>query len=327
MDVLSEVLRTIRLTGAVYFDVRLKASWATETPDIETICSKVMPEFEHVIAFHIMLEGACWAQLGNESAPPVRLEAGDVVLFPQGDSHFLASEAGKRSKPDLSLYYRPTDHPLPFTVNETEGSGEEARFTCGYLGCDARPFNPILNALPAMVHVDNSAAGSNIAVDLIHMALKESSSHRAGGETVLAKLSELMFVEALRRYLDGLPQDSEGWLSGLRDEHIGKALSLVHGQPAKNWTLNQLASAVGLSRTIFAERFQHYVQESPIRYLGRLRMQLALLALASPEKSIAQAAAQVGYQSEAAFNRAFKKHMGVPPGRWRREYTEKTRGE
>ena len=323
MDVLSEVLKAVRLTGAVYFDVHANAPWVAETPGVETICAKVMPEFEHVVAFHIMLEGWCWAQLGDESEPAIRMNEGDVILFPQGDSHLMGTEPGRRSEPNHKLYYRPTDHPLPFVLDNTEGGGEKAWFACGYLGCDARPFNPIVNALPRMIHIDNSGPGSNPAGELIRMALEESASQRDGSETILAKLSELVFVQALRRHLDSLPPESGGWLSGLRDAHIGKALGLIHGRPAEDWTLDRLAHDVGLSRTVFTERFMHYVQEPPIRYLSRLRMQLALRALESPEKTIAQAAAQVGYQSEAAFNRAFKKYMGVPPGRWRRNRTKR----
>jgi AraC-like DNA-binding protein len=318
MDVLSEVLRAVRLTGAIYFDITARAPWVAETPPLATICTRVMPEFEHVISFHILLDGSCWAQLGDASQPPVRCGAGDAILFPKGDAHTMGSEAGRRSQPDYGLYYRPHDRPLPFVLKELGGAGEPARFVCGYLGCDAQPFNPILDGLPRMIHVRNQGREGDPTVQLIRMALAESASQRAGGETILAKLSELIFVQALRRYIDQLPSESEGWLSGLRDPHIGAALALIHGRPGEGWTLERLAREVHLSRSAFAERFSHYVQEPPMRYLGRWRMQLALRALESPSTSIAQAASQVGYQSEAAFNRAFKKIVGVPPGQWRR---------
>jgi AraC-like DNA-binding protein len=318
MDVLSEVLRAVRLTGAIYFDVTAHAPWVAETPPVARICGEVMPEFEHVIAFHIMLDGWCWAHLADDSAQPIRLAAGDAVLFPQGDRHAMGTEPGRHAEPDLSLYYRPTDRPLPFVLAELGGNGERARFVCGYLGCDARPFNPILATLPRMMHVRAEANGGHRLAELIRMAVEESTSRREGGETILARLSELMFVQALRRYIDDLPAESRGWLPGLRDPHVGAALSLMHAQAAENWTLERLAKKVGLSRSALSERFSHYVKEPPMHYLARWRMQLAARALESPAAGIAAVAADVGYQSEAAFNRAFKKYVGVPPGEWRR---------
>ena len=237
MDVLSEVLRAVRLTGAIYFDVTARAPWVAETPALSSICAKVMPEFEYVIAFHIMLDGWCWAQLGDESEPPVRFAEGDAILFPQGDGHLMGSEPGRRSEPDYTLYYRPNDRPLPFVLKEMGGHGEASRFVCGYLGCDARPFNPILSTLPRMIHVESPKGERSPTTELIRMAVEESTNRRAGGETILAKLSELMFVQALRRYLDDLPPESRGWLSGLRDPQLGAALGLIHGQPAEDWTL------------------------------------------------------------------------------------------
>jgi AraC-like DNA-binding protein len=229
----------------------------------------------------------------------------------------MSSERGIRSEPDLALYYRPDDKPLPFVLTELGGEGESARFVCGYLGCDARPFNPVLSALPRMLHVARSERGDP-TVELIRMAVEESANRRAGGETILAKLSELVFVEALRRYVDEQPAESRSWLSGLQDPQVGSALGLMHSRPSEDWTLERLAKEIGVSRSVLSDRFAHYVGEPPMRYLGRWRMQLASRALESPGISIAEVAARVGYQSEAAFNRAFKKYVGTPPGEWRR---------
>jgi AraC-like DNA-binding protein len=322
VDVLSEVLRAVRLTGAIYFDVNARAPWVAETPSMSAICVNVMPEAQHVIAFHIVLEGGCFAQVGDESEPPVWLGAGDAVLFPQGDEHVMTTERGRRAEPNLDMYYRPADQPLPFVVKEFPGggTGAESRFVCGYLGCDRRPYNPLLNALPRTLHIRCPQGSANLTCDLIRVALEERRSGRAGGESVLEKLSELMFVQALRQHIEEAPEGERGWLSGLRDRHVGAALKLIHGRPAEDWTLERLAKEVGLSRSAFAERFGHFVDEPPMRYLGRWRMQLAARALERPGMSIAQAAAEVGYQSEAAFNRAFKKFVGAPPGEWRRSH-------
>ncbi len=318
MDVLSDVLRAVRLTGAVYFDVRARAPWVAETPATSSICANVMPAFEHAISFHIMLDGWCWAQLADESEPAIKLEAGDAVIFPEGAGHYMSTERGKRAEPDLNIYYRPTDRALPFMLNEFGGEGEPARFVCGYLGCDTRPYNPLVDALPRIMHVRASSKAGMLTFDLIRVALQENEQPSAGGETILSKLSELMFLQAVREHVDGLPEQSVGWLSGLRDRHVGAALKLMHGKPSENWTLDGLAREVGLSRSAFAERFAEVMGAPPMHYLSTWRLQCAARLLERPGLSIAQAAAEVGYESEAAFNRAFKKQVGLPPGAWRK---------
>lgn len=318
MDVLSDVLRAVRLTGAVFFDVNAREPWIAETPAISRICGSVMPEFDHVISFHIMMDGWCWAQLADESLPAIRLERGDAVIFVRGDAHFMTTQRGQRATPDLDLYYRPNDRALPFILSELGGAGEKSRFVCGYLGCHARPFNPILDALPRIMHVKGSTVGGQLTHDLVRVALQESETPRAGGETILSKLSELMFLQAVRQHIDSLPPESTGWLAALNDRHVGAALRLMHGRPAAAWTLDALAREVGLSRSVFADRFADLMGAPAMHYLSNWRLQLAANLLEQQRLSIAQAAAEVGYESEAAFNRAFKKQVGVPPGAWRR---------
>jgi AraC-like DNA-binding protein len=317
VEILSDVLRAIRLSGALFFDVEATATWVAETPAMPKIASLVMPDAEHVIGFHAVLSGSCWAEFGDGSAAAVQLSAGDVIILPGGVQHSLCSAPGMRAEPDLSLYYRPTDRPLPFVLRT--GSGEApggVRFVCGYLGCDAKPFNPLLDALPDIILARGQADGVGVG-QLLRMALSESKSRRDGSEIMLARLSELLFVEVLRGYVDTLPDDSRGWLSGLRDRHVGAALRLIHGRPTEAWTLDSLSREVGLSRSVFAERFTHYVQIAPMHYLGRWRLQLAARLLERPGVNISEVSRKVGYESEAAFNRAFKKLMGTPPGVWR----------
>jgi AraC-like DNA-binding protein len=319
LDVLSDVLRAVRLTGAVFFDVNARAPWVAESPPTATICTKIMPNFERVISFHIMLDGWCWAQLADESNPPIKLQSGDAVIFIGGQGHFMTTTLGQRSKPDMNMYFRPENQPLPFTFNEFGGQSEEkARFVCGYLGCDAQPFNPIIDALPPIMHVKRSTLGGTLIGELIATAIAESNHPRAGGETILSKLSELMFLQAVRDHIDSLSEDSKGWLSGLRDRHVGAALALMHARPSVDWTLDSLAKEVGLSRSTFAERFVEFMGVPAMTYLGNWRLQLAARVLERQGVSIAQAAAEVGYESEAAFNRAFKRLVGVPPGTWRK---------
>ncbi len=318
MDVLSEVLQAVRLTGAIFFDMKFQAPWVGQSPDASAIAKAVMPEAGHVINFHALLSGSCWAELVDDSMPRVRLNGGDVIVYPMGDANVLCSSPGMRADPDLAMYYRPSDQQLPFILHQSGAGGEACHFVCGYFGCDARPFNPLLGALPRMLHSRSPSSGGDIVTQLIRTALEEGKSHRSGGETILARISELLFVDVVRQHIETLPGDSRNWLSGLRDEHIGAALRLIHARPEQDWTVEKLARETGLSRSAFAERFVHHVGIAPMTYLGRWRMQLAAHLLERPNVSLAQAGAEVGYESEAAFNRAFKKFVGEPPGSWRK---------
>jgi AraC-like DNA-binding protein len=318
MDVLSDVLSAVRMTGAIYFDIEASSPFIGESPSTPRIAAAIMPQAEHIISFHTVISGSCWAAIGDGTMPPVLVNAGDIVIFPGGAPNVLSSSRGARSEPNMAMYYNPVDDYLPFTVLHGGGGPERTRIICGYLGCDVRPFNPLLAALPPMLCARKPADGRDWIIDMFKLALTEGGSRRIGGETVLAKLSELMFVEVIRTHIESLPEDSRGWLSGLRDPHIGEALRFIHGHPREDWTLELLARRTGLSRTTFSARFTHYVGVSPMQYVARWRLQLAARLLERPGVSIAQAAAEVGYESQAAFNRAFKKVVGVPPGTWRK---------
>ena len=320
MDVLSDVLQAVRLTGAIFFDMNFRPPFVGESPPMSAIAGSVMPEAQQVINFHMLLNGSCFAEIVDSGIPAVVLDEGDVVMFPMGDANVLTSAPGLRGTPDLANYYRPLDRQLPFVPNRRDqGGADQIRFVCGYFGCDTRPFNPLLEALPRLLKVHLGTSGEGWVGQLIRLAVDECESRRAGGESILARASELMFVEAVRRHIDSLPDDSRGWLAGLRDRHIGTALKLIHAHASEDWTLDKLARDVGLSRTVFADRFTHLVGTAPMHYVGRWRMQLASRRLEAPGASVAQIAADAGYESEAAFNRAFKKLVGVPPGAWRRK--------
>ena len=318
MDVLSDVLSAVRLTGVIFFDHHVKAPFVGELPPSTAIAGRVMPEAEHVIQFHAMLSGTCWAARVGSSEPPTRLKAGEIIIYPMGDANVMSSAPGMRAEPDLAVYTRPNNRRLPFGCHQDGPGPEEGHLVCGYFGCDARPFNPLLEALPRMLHAQMSAASQSWLSNLLLVGVEESELGSAGSETMLAKLAELMFVEVVRTHIAGLPENSCGWLSGLRARHVGHAMRLIHGHPAREWTLELLAHEVGLSRSVFADRFAHYVGVSPMHYLGRWRMQLAARRLEIPGVSVAQVGAEVGYESESAFNRAFKKYVGTSPGAWRR---------
>jgi AraC-like DNA-binding protein len=318
VDVLSDVLNAVQLTGAIFFDLEAFSPWVSATPNVQTFKHLAMPNAEHVIAFHVVMAGSCWAELPGVAAP-TQLVAGDLVVVPMGDEHVLSSEPGMRGQPSLDHYRRPIDRalPVPFILNQGQGL-ERSHVICGFFGCDLRPFNPLLEALPRVFHASVSAASQDWLLSLVRAAVAEHQHGTDGRETMLAKIAELMFVEVIRKYIAGLPADTHGWCSGLRDPKVSAALGLIHARPAEPWTVELLARHVGMSRSAFAERFTHFVGVPPMQYLAQWRLQRAAGLLSKSAVSVGRAAAEVGYESEAAFNRAFKKLVGVPPGQWRK---------
>lgn len=317
-DTLSDVLRAVRLSGAVFFTVDGSAPWVTETPAGPEIAPHIMPGAEHVIDYHVLAAGSCWGGLIGE--PAIRLEVGDVIVFPQGDPHVMSSAPGMRGHPSVDTY-RLSGAQLPISISANGGGRERAQLICGFLACDARPFNPLLATLPRVIHVPRLPDDDGVISQFIRLALAESAARRAGGEAVLAHLSELLFVEVVRRHLATLPLDHRGWLAGLRDEQVGRALARLHARPAHPWTLDDLARESGVSRSVLAERFNDFVGVPPMQYLAEWRMQLAAGLLAGTALGLAEIAERVGYGSEAALSRAYKRLVGVAPAVWRQRGT------
>lgn len=315
VDVLSEVLRAVRLRGAVYYAVSASTPWVAEAPPACELAPFVMPGAEHVIEYHVVMKGSCWAGLLGE--PSILLEAGDIIVFPQGDAHVLGSSKGMRGPVDLGFHESSSRQRLPVRI-EYGGSGRDpVEVVCGFLACDARPFNPLLTTLPRMLYLQKRTSGYSDMLDhFMTCALTESRTPRAGGEVMLARLSELMFVEVVREWVALRDGADRGWLSGLRDAVVGRALGAIHGRPAHAWTLHELARAASASRSLLAARFMDYVGIPPMQYLAQWRMQLASTLLAGPS-TLATIAEAVGYGSETAFSRAFKKIVGVAPATWR----------
>ena len=267
-DALSNVLRTVRLTGATFFDVVAKAPWVAEQPGPEMILPKILPGAEHLIAYHVVTEGRCFAYtIGGE---PIAVEAGEVIVFTKGDPHVMSSGPGMRGDPFTpSVIDAATSSQLPFLIN-FGSTGPATKLVCGFLACDAQPFNPLLENLPPVIKAgDLQNRDTGWLSQFIRFVMMESAEKRVGGESVLARLSELMFIEVVRRYLEALPPEQAGWLAGLRDPFIGKALSLMHGRPAQNWTIEELAKQIGLSRSLLAERFTNLVGIPPMQYLAK----------------------------------------------------------
>ncbi|MES2253797.1 MAG: AraC family transcriptional regulator [Pseudomonadota bacterium] len=315
-DALSDVLRTIRLNGAAFFDVTVRAPWVLAAPSSDKCAPYVMPQAKHVIEYHVVTKGSCWGALvGGE---PVRLETGDIMILAQGDAHVLSSDPGMHTEPDMSIYQAPDNMQLPIPLVAGSGDGEEAHIVCGFLGYDATR-HPLLDALPRVIHAPAAERGPGNWLDaFIPAAVAECEARRPGGESILGRMSELMFVEVVRQYIESLPPAERGWLAGLRDRSVGRAINLMHGRPAHDWTLEEIAEEVGMSRSSLAERFSDYVGCPPMQYLANWRMQLATGFLSGGSNTIAEIAEKVGYESEAAFSRAFKRNIGIAPATWRK---------
>jgi AraC-like DNA-binding protein len=313
MDALSDVLRAVRLSGAFFFDVHARAPWVAETPQGRSVVDAMFPGSDHLISYHLLIEGSCWVEIDGEQ--PIHLDSGDIVVLPHGDTHVLCTEIGMRKSPQMSMYRRPESGSLlPSKIMVGTMDGAPANFVCGFLGCDSRPCNPLLTALPRVIHIRNHACGA--LGEYFKFALAESRN-RMGGECMLGRISELMFVDVVRRHLEALPEGRTNWLSGLRDQYVGRALMALHADPARDWSLESLAAEAALSRSAFAERFVQFVGQPPMQYLTNWRMQLATNYLRNGTESVASIANRVGYESEAAFSRAFKKVLGTPPSEWR----------
>jgi AraC-like DNA-binding protein len=326
LDPLSDVLRSVRLRGAVFFYVSCGDEWVSVAPPSSMVGQTVMPGSEHVIAYHLMARGDGWA--GVDGQPPIRFSTGDVVLMPRGDGHTLSSTPGLVPKPDDGAWvFRMRNDPKPIPVSYHHGvvqPGAElpaeqatAVLVCGFIGCDVKPFNPLIGALPRLLHIPAGGLGAWV-VPALQQAVAESRQQRSGSAAVLERLSEMMFIDAARRHLATLDEGASGWLAALRDRHVGRALALMHERLAEDWTLDGLGRAVGLSRSVLHERFVQLVGQPPMQYLADWRIHRAATLLRECDASVLAIAQDVGYDSEASFSRAFKRLVGQPPAAWRR---------
>jgi len=335
MDVLSDVLRVVRLTSAVFFTARFSTPWSIESPPPDQLARSLRLRAESIALFHVLVEGQCWVSM--EGHAPLRMEARDVIIFPHGDPHVMSSHIGARPRPISALL--PSQPSVEIPQLDYGGGGEATRFVCGYLHCDQR-FNPLIGALPTMLIVcgrDSAGHGELSEVEkarypgvvmvyadgwlasTLRHAIEEADGTYPGSSAMLARLTELLYVEVLRRYMRQLPSGHTGWLAGVKDPEVGRAMRLLHARPERQWTVEDLAREVGVSRSGLAQRFTEMTGEAPMRYLTGWRIQLAKHLILQAGLPIAEVADRVGYESEAAFNRAFKRHVGVPPVAWRKK--------
>ena len=318
MDAFSEILSGVKLNGAVFFTAEFSAPWGFTTPASKVMTEKVAPGAAHLVLYHLLIDGGGYVEM--EDGQSVALSPGDVVIFPHGDPHHMSS--GRSVKPPFPNYgITPKIKARDLSPLCAGGGGAVSKFVCGYMTCDPHLSRPILNGLPPVfkVNVRTDSSGHWLETSILHL-VEEAPSGRMGSEAMLAKLSEALFVDTLRRYVDGMPEQQSGWLAGARDPVVGRSLALLHGRVAHPWTIAELSEAVGISRSALVERFSRYLVEPPMTYLTRWRLQLAAESLKQTSRGVADIAADIGYESEAAFSRAFKREFGQPPGQYRNDH-------
>ena len=334
MDVLSEVLRVVRLSGAIHFCAEFTRPWAILTSPPVMLAARLKVPEGTVTPFHVVTEGSCLVTSGT--LPAIRIEAGDVIVFPRGDQHVMASDPDVMPVPMHDIYLQPSSDKITFVKHG--GGGPPTRFICGFLHSDQR-FDPLLKSLPAVLcvrsHQDTltleTLDGTGRRVQQImhqhetewwraslRYLMSETASPGLGIRAVLARLAESLFLGLLQWQLQYAAQGlGGGWLAGLYDAQVGPALTLLHAQPDRSWTVEALAKEVGVSRAALAKRFVELVGQSPIQYLAGWRMHLAQHLLQESTLGLGEIAGRVGYDSDAAFNRAFRRHVGSPPATWR----------
>lgn len=313
MDVLSDVLKVTHIRGGVFLSAEFTAPWCIEDHLSFELCGPDVTSSQHLIHYHFVLKGNMKAEVPGLA--PLSLGPGEALLLPHNDIHKLGSDL---TIPPATASVEPPSEGGLYSLN-LGGGGESTQMICGYLACDNAETNPLITSLPAAFKLDTASSGAAEWIrSTFHFAAQEVSIGKQGATTMLAKLSEVLFLEAVRHYVDGLPDGSTGWLGGLRDPYVAKALSLLHQDPATHWTVTDLGAEVGLSRSALAERFTQLIGQPPMNYLNAWRMQIAARKLTGSATPLARIAEELGYESEAAFSRAFKKAHGIPPAAWRR---------
>jgi AraC-like DNA-binding protein len=319
MDALSDVLKSVRLEGAVYINAEFTAPWCVQAKFGLASVRARLAGAEQVVFFHFLTEGKCKVRL-TDGAEVLDVAAGDLLLFPREEKHLMGSDLHLAPVEAATLISADAAATTDLIQMRHGGGGAATRFVCGYLACSRSLCRPLLDTLPRLLRIPiGDGPEAALLRHLLRVGVRESSATRPGTESMLAKLSELMFVEAMRRYAESMPPGGKGWLAGVRDPQIGHALALLHAEPDRVWTVDDLARRVALSRSALAERFAALVGEPPIQYLMRWRLALAAQTLRSAGDAIAHVAAQTGYESLTAFNRAFKREFGMPPAAWRRQ--------
>ncbi|MCO4747171.1 MAG: AraC family transcriptional regulator [Proteobacteria bacterium] len=309
-DALSDVLRVLKLSGGMFFRVRLRTPYAITAKDAEAMRQAFAPGADHMLPFHLVTQGPIYFNV--DGAGVERLETGDVIVLPHGAGHALANPPDRAPVPVSTFKDQVSGSPPTLVM---EGDGEEARALCGFFHCRGRLFNPLMEALPEVLVIRQDPERTPWLKATLERTFDETLGDRPGGTALVERLTGLLFMEVVQRHLEHAEQG--GWLEGLTDPVIGKTLKLIHDQPARPWTVDELARRSGASRSVLASRFVELVGMSPFRYLTAWRMELAAARLLETADGLADIASDIGYESEASFSRAFKRLVGEAPSHWR----------
>ena len=322
MDALSEALASVRMTGAIFYHAECTAPWGFRVPHLHDVAHVLAPGTERLVSYHLVIDGKAVVCFPGEEDIPIT--AGDILIIPHGDAHTVSNGSPSTfldSGASLGRYLAGD-----LTTMRLGGGGEMTKFVCGYFGCERHAERLFLAGLPLMIKINlrGDPAGEWLENSVRHL-VSQAGSSRPGQSILLSKMAEALFIETIRRYMEALPAEQTGWLAGARDPVVGGALALLHRKPCHRWTVEELAAETGVSRSVLAERFSRFLGEPPLTYLARWRLQLAARMLQTTRESVIQVASEVGYDSEAAFNRAFKREFDVPPGQFRRQFKEQFR--
>ncbi len=322
MDALSEALNAVRMTGAIFFHAECAAPWGFAVPSVAEVQHVLSPGTERLVNYNLVTEGQAVARLAD-GTNELALRPGDLTILPHGDAHTV-SNGSPRSFIDSSEALQDVMQGNGAMMRFGE-NGEVTRFICGFFGCERSADRLFLAGLPKVICINiRENPGSAWLETAIRHLVSEAESDRPGRTVLLSRMAESLFIEALRCYIEQLPSDQTGWLAGARDPVVGGILALIHRDPAYDWTLHRLACAVGSSRSVIAKRFGRFIGKSPMAYLAHWRLELGARQLRASAKPVIQVAAEVGYESEAAFNRAFKRSFGLPPAQYRRRHANGT---
>lgn len=291
-DILSDILRIIRFSGAITLRPELSAPWAIQSLPHADFANAIQAHTKHLLPFHIMVKGNCWVQASDSTH--TRLSQGDIIIFPHGDAHILGDHLDQEAVLISHLLPKPPwTEPL---LMKYGGGGEVSKLVCGFLQCEAMLMHPFLKTLPKLIHVQAFAEPTAPLLEAgVRYIIQETDCFRSGSICSLTRLVELMFIEILRNSMQNLPAQQMGGLAALKDPIVSQALEWIHADPAHPWTVSELATRVGMSRSALAARFTQLVGQSPMKYLTHWRLQLASRQLQDTHDSIAKIAIQVGF--------------------------------
>ena len=322
MDALSEALGAVHMTGAIFLDAEFTAPWGVSVPDARRVAAVLAPTAEHIVSYHLVIDGNMVVR--DESGAELRLTAGDIAIMPSGARHRLSGGAPtKFVDSGLAVTRLSPGEVIKFSLG---GGGAKTRIICGFFGCRRQAIHLFLAGLPPILRIPvrGDASGAWIESTIRHLVGEEGGG-RPGRSALLSRMAEALFIESMRRYMESLPEQQTGWLAAARDPIVGRVLSAIHSEPGRRWTVAELIAAAGSSRSVAIERFARLLGVTPLSYLMRWRLHLAARTLETTQQSVLQVAFDVGYESEASFNRAFKREFGMPPARYRKQTRESIR--